>query len=107
MMWIKSYLQSRKQKTFAEGGQKDELPLNAGAPHVSFLGSYYINDIADKLEGKNIYRQVILLTVDHRPRTSDGGNGNHSVSLPIILIKIKVDQMLPSSYISSLLVSSL
>ena len=35
-------------------------------------------------------------------RTSDGGNGNHSVSLPIILIKIKVDQMLPSSYISSL-----
>ena len=35
-------------------------------------------------------------------RTSDGGNGNHSVSLPIILIKMKVDQMLPSSYISSL-----
>ena len=40
-------------------------------------------------------------------RTSDGGNGNHSVSLPIILIKIKVDQMLSSSYISSLLVSIL
>ena len=40
-------------------------------------------------------------------RTSYGGNGNHSVSLPIILIKIKVDQMLPSSYISSLLVSIL
>ena len=40
-------------------------------------------------------------------RTSDGGNGNHSVSLPIILIKIKVDQMFPSSYISSLLVSIL
>ena len=38
-------------------------------------------------------------------RTSAGGNGNHSVSLPIISIKIKVDQMLPSSYISSLLVS--
>ena len=37
-------------------------------------------------------------------RTSDGGNGNHSVSLPIILMKIKVDQMLPSSYISLLLV---
>ena len=35
----------------------------------------------------------------------NGGNGNHSVSLPIILIKIEVDQMLPSSYISSLLVS--
>ena len=30
-------------------------------------------------------------------RTSDGGNGNHSVSLPIILLKKKVDQMLPSS----------
>ena len=41
------------------------------------------------------------------PRTSDGGNGDHSESLPIILIKIKVDQMLPSSYISSLLVSIL
>ena len=40
-------------------------------------------------------------------RTSDGGNGNHSVSLPIILIKIKVDQILTSSYISSLLVSIL
>ena len=40
-------------------------------------------------------------------RTSDGGNGNHSVSLPIILIKIKVNQMLQSSYISSLLVSIL
>ena len=41
----------------------------------------------------------------YKIRTSDGGNGNHSVSLPIILLKIKVDQMLPSSYISSLLVS--
>ena len=40
-------------------------------------------------------------------RTSDGGNGNHSVSLPIILIKIEVNQMLPSSYISSVLVSFL
>ena len=30
-------------------------------------------------------------------RTSDGGNGNHSVSLPIILIKNKVDQRFPSS----------
>ena len=28
----------------------------------------------------------------------------HCVSLPIVLIKIKVDQILPSSYISSLLV---
>ena len=32
-------------------------------------------------------------------RTSDGGNGNHCVSLLIILIKIKVDQMLLFSYI--------
>ena len=37
------------------------------------------------------------------PRTSDNGNGNHSVWLPIILIKIKVDQMLPLSYISMIL----
>ena len=40
-------------------------------------------------------------------RTSDGGNGNHSVLLPIILIKFKVNQMIPSSYISSLMVSIL
>ena len=40
-------------------------------------------------------------------RTSDGGDGNHSVSLPIILIKIQVDQMLQSSYTSSLLASIL
>ena len=39
--------------------------------------------------------------------TSDCGNGNHSVSLPIILINIKVDQMISSSYINSLLVSIL
>ena len=38
-------------------------------------------------------------------RTSDGGIGNHNVSLPIILIKIKFDQMLLPSYICSLLVS--
>ena len=38
----------------------------------------------------------------------DGGNGVlHSVLLPIILMKIEVDQMNPSSYISSLLVSIL
>ena len=52
-----------------------------------------------------------LVTVKVAPhecvRTSDGGNGNHSVSLPIILIKIKIDQKLLSSYISSLLVSIL
>ena len=41
----------------------------------------------------------------YQRRTSDGGNGNHSVLLPIILIKIKVNKMVPSSYITSLLVS--
>ena len=51
--------------------------------------------------GKEIKREA------RQARTSDGGNGNHSVSLPIILIKIKADQMLPSSFISSLLVSIL
>ena len=40
-------------------------------------------------------------------RASDGGNGNHSVSLPIILIKNKVDQKFPSSNISLLMVSIL
>ena len=49
----------------------------------------------------------MVLTEEDELWTSDGGNGNHSVSLPIILIKIKVDQMLPSLYISSLLVSIL
>ena len=46
-------------------------------------------------------------TDEVRERTSDGGNGNHSVSLPIMLIKIQADQMLTYSYISSLLVSIL
>ena len=51
------------------------------------------------------FRPLTLMDTPTRAlRTSDGGNGNHSVSLPIILIEIKVDQMLPSSYISSLLV---
>ena len=45
--------------------------------------------------------------MSNRERTSDGGIENHSVSLLLILIKNKVDQMLPSSYISSLLVSIL
>ena len=55
----------------------------------------------------NDVQKVDADTILYVERTSDGGNGNHSVSLPIILIKIKVDQMLPSSYISSLLVSIL
>ena len=52
-------------------------------------------------------KQMVGVQCFVNARTSDGGNGNHSVSLPIILIKIKVDQMLPSSYISLLLVSIL
>ena len=51
-----------------------------------------------------ICTQILKTISKFNERTSDGGNGNHSVSLPIILIKIKVDQMLPSSYISTLLV---
>ena len=45
-----------------------------------------------------------VLSIISQIGTSDGGNGNISVSLPINLINIKVDQMLLSSYISSLLV---
>ena len=37
-------------------------------------------------------------------RTSDGGNGSHNVSLPIILKKTKVGQILQYSCISLLLV---
>ena len=37
-------------------------------------------------------------------RTSDGGNRSHNVSLPIILIKTKVGQILQYSCISLLLV---
>ena len=53
------------------------------------------------------FEKEVVRDILNTERTSDGGNGNHSVSLPIILIKIKVDQMLPSSYISLLLVSIL
>ena len=51
---------------------------------------------------KNSYKSL-----DGFERTSDGGNGNHSVLLPIISLKNKVDQKCPSSYISLLLVSIL
>ena len=54
-------------------------------------------------------KEGIMRNIDMKfyERISDGGNGNHSVSLPIILIKNEVDQMLPSSYINLLLVSIL
>ena len=54
---------------------------------------------------KMINKKIFAILNSNIIRTSDGGIGNHSVSLPIILIKIKVVQMLPSSCISSLLVS--
>ena len=40
-------------------------------------------------------------------RTSDSGNGYHCVILPMIFENNKICQKLPSSYISSLLVSFL
>ena len=56
--------------------------------------------------GKIVRMELLYIDMNFI-RTSDGVNGNHNVSLPIILIKIKVDRMIPSSYISSLLVSIL
>ena len=69
---------------------------------VFALGLSHEKTIWEKQRSREWWTDIV-----RRPRTSDGGNGNHSLSLPIILIKIKVDQMLPSSYISSLLVSIL
>ena len=40
----------------------------------------------------NLYLLIPILFLNSPSRrTSDGGNGNHSVCLPIIWIKIKVD----------------
>ena len=49
--------------------------------------------------------QVFGLRLLFLLRSSDTGNGNHSVLLPMIFEKNKDDQMLPSSNISLLLVS--
>ena len=74
--------------------------------HVNCLQAKQRKNVSSGWFGlSNIKKNAQLLRLARR--TSDGGNGNHSVSLPIILIKIKVDQMLPFSYISSLLVSIL
>ena len=56
---------------------------------------------------KVLISQAIIQYLQWSKRTSDRDNGKHSVSLPVFLIKIEVDQMLPSSYISSLFVSIL
>ena len=70
---------------------------------------YFVNSSLDNIfliTNREKVLEVNVRTLCDK-RTSDGANGNHSVSLPIILIKIKVDQLLPSSYITSLLVSIL
>ena len=45
---------------------------------------------------------LIMVVISGALRIFHGGNGNHNVLFPIILTKVKVDQMLPSSYKSSL-----
>ena len=47
------------------------------------------------------FNRLIMVKVE---RTSDGGNRSHNVSLPIILKKTKVGQILQYSCISLLLV---
>ena len=56
---------------------------------TSGVGAYAV------LSGMHII-DLYISDIFAMPRTSDGGNGNNSVLLPIIWIKIKVNQMLPS-----------
>ena len=42
----------------------------------------------------HIFISFLIRIATSVTKISDGGNGNHSASLPIILIKIAVDQML-------------
>ena len=77
------------------------------ASSIFILTSLYVNDSCFVEVISVLPCFAVISLMKRELRTSDGGNGNHSVSLLIILVKIKVDQILQSSYISSLLVSTL
>ena len=69
-----------------------------------FNGCHFVKKYYFLTKLLHAYVQFVYIVKPKYQKTSDGGYGNHGVSLPIILIKIKVDHMLPSSYISLLLV---
>ena len=80
-------------------------PLNNGifaTCECSFEMNLSIKDLENK--AKTLY-SVKLSSINTKVSLRHKRNGNHNISLPIIFEKYKGDQMLPSSYISSLLVS--